>query len=83
MIAKRGFSCDDNYYYLYIDKGKKEAEEVSVNFLRDFGEIWGKVVRKDQTSSDEAAKWRIYRISSADFGDSFHIIDILNNSKRM
>ena len=68
-IAKKDFTCGDNYYYLYTDIGKNEAGEVSVNFLRDFGNVWGKVVRKDQTNKEEDANWRVYRMPSADWGD--------------
>ena len=70
-IAKRDFTCGDNFYYLYMDIGKNEVGEVLVDFLRDFGNIWGKVVRKDQTSVDEEANWRgIYRMPSEDWEDS-------------
>ena len=70
-IAKRDFTCGDNFYYLYMDIGKNEVGEVLVDFLRDFGNIWGKVVRKDQTSVDEEANWRgVYRMPSQDWEDS-------------
>ena len=70
-IAKRDFTCGDNFYYLYMDIGKNEVGEVLVDFLRDFGNIWGKIVRKDQTSIDEEANWRgIYRMPSEDWEDS-------------
>ena len=68
-IAKKDFTCGDNYYYLYTDIGKNEAGEVSVNFLRDFGNVWGKVVRKDQTNKEQDANWRVYRMPSEDWGD--------------
>ena len=68
-IAKKDFTCGDNYYYLYTDIGKNEAGEVSVNFLRDFGNVWGKVVRKDQVNKEEGANWRVYRMPSDDWGD--------------
>ena len=42
-----------------------------VNFLRDFGKVLGKIVRKDQTSVDQEANWRgIYRMPSEDWEDS-------------
>ena len=56
--AKKDFTCGDRYYYLYTDVGKNEVGEVLVNFLRDFGNVWGKIVRKDQTSVDPEANWR-------------------------
>ena len=68
--AKTDFTCGDHYYYLYTDIGKNEAGEVSVNFIRDFGEVWGKVVRKDRKDPETEANWRgIYRMPSADWDD--------------
>ena len=70
-IAKKDFTCGDRLYYLYTDIGKNEIGEVSVNFLRDFGNVYGKVVRKDQATPDEEANWRnIYRMPSKDWEDS-------------
>ena len=70
--AKRDFTCGDNFYYLYTDIGKNEIGEISVNFIRDFGNVWAKIVRKDQTQKDEEANWRgIYRMPSEDWEDSY------------
>ena len=69
--AKLDFTSGDNIYYLYTEIGKNEIGEVSINFLRDFGNVWGKVVRKDQTNPDEEANWRgMYRMPSEDWEDS-------------
>ena len=69
--AKLDFVCGDRFYYLYTDIGKNEIGEITINFLREFGNIWAKVVRKDQSSADEEANWRgIYRMPSADWEDS-------------
>ena len=69
--AKRDFTCGDNFYYLYTDIGKNEEGEVLVDFLRDFGDVWGKIVRKDQTFIEEEANWRgIYRMPSKEWEDS-------------
>ena len=68
--AKTDFTCGDQFYYLYTDIGKNEAGEVSVNFLRDFGEVWGKVVRKDLKTAELDANWRgIYRMPSDSWED--------------
>ena len=69
-IAKRDFTCGDNFYYLYMDIGKNEGGEVLVDFLRDFGNMWGKIVRKDQSLTEEEANWRVYRMPSEDWEDS-------------
>ena len=69
--AKLDFVCGDQFYYLYTDIGKNEIGEITVNFLREFGYLWAKVVRKDQTIPDDDANWRgIYRMPSKDWGDS-------------
>ena len=69
--AKRDFVCGDKLYYLYTDLGKNEEGEITVNFLREFGSLWAKVVRKDQNYADEEANWRgIYRMPSKDWEDS-------------
>ena len=69
--AKLDYVCGDVFYYLYTDIGKNEMGDVTLDFLREFGNIWGKIVRKDQTSADEEANWRgIYRMPSEDWEDS-------------
>ena len=69
--AKRDFVCGDRYYYLYTDVGKNEEGEIIINFLREFGNIWAKVVRKDQGYIDEEANWRgTYRMPSKEWEDS-------------
>ena len=71
--AKLDFVCNDNYYYLYTDIGKNEIGEITINFLREFGYLWAKVVRKDQSVKDTNANWRdIYRMPSEEYGDSLY-----------
>ena len=70
-IAKQDFTCGDRFYYLYTDIDKNEIMEININFLRDFGNIWGKVVRKNQTLPEEEANWKgMYRMPSEDWEDS-------------
>ena len=69
--AKLDFVCGDRFYYLYTDVGKNEVGEVTINFLREFGNLWGRIVRKDQSFVDEEANWRgKYRMPSEDWEDS-------------
>ena len=68
---KNDFVCGDLIYYLYTDLGKNDNCEISVNFLRDSGEIYGKVVRKDQRAPHEESNWKgIYRFPSYEWEDS-------------
>ena len=70
-IAKLDFVCGDLYYYLYTDIGKNDLAEITINFLREFGSLWAKVVRKDQKFIDDGANWRgIYRMPSEEWKDS-------------
>ena len=69
-IAKRDFTCGDRKYYLYMELGKNEAGDVSVNFLRDWGNVWGRVVRKDTSEKEESPEWRgKYRMPYEDWDD--------------
>ena len=69
--AKLDFVCGDKFYYFYTDIGKNELGEITVNFLREFGNLWAKIVRKDQNLPDDDPNWRgIYRMPSEYWGDS-------------
>ena len=57
-IAKKDFTCGDNKYYIYTDIGKNDGGEITINFLRDFGTVYARIVRKDQTNKDTGANWR-------------------------
>ena len=63
--AKLDFVYGSRFYYLYTDIGKSDFGEITVNFLRGFGNVWGKIVKKDQNFIDDDANWRgIYRMPS-------------------
>ena len=69
--AKLDYVCGDNFYYLYTDIGKNENGEITLNFLREFGTIWGKIVRKNEVMKEPEANWRgMYRMPSQDWEDS-------------
>ena len=69
-IVKKDFTYSDYLYYLYTDIGKNEIAEIYINFYRDFGNAWGRIVRKDQILIDEEANWRgIYRMPSPAWED--------------
>ena len=69
---KLDYVCADRYYYLYTDIGKNEMGYVTVNFLREYGKIFGKIVRKYTTEIEEEANWKgIYRLPSPDWEDGF------------
>ena len=69
--AKRNFECGNKLYFLYTDVGKNEEGEIIINFLREFGNIWAKIIRKDESYPEEDANWRgIYRMPSKDWGNS-------------
>ena len=71
--AKMDFTCGDLFYYLYTEIGRNEIGEISVNFLRDFGKVWGRVVRKNLNSPEDGANWRgLYRLPREDWGDGIN-----------
>ena len=58
---------------------KNEAGDVSVNFLRDWGNVWGRVVRKDTSEKEESPEWRgKYRMPYEDWDDE-KMMDILKS----
>ena len=58
--AKLDYVCGDRFYYLYTDIGKNDEGEISLNFLREFGSLWAKVVKKDLKTAEAEANWRKY-----------------------
>ena len=69
--AKLDYVCGDRYYYLYTDIGKQDIAEITINFLREFGSLWAKVVKKYQKTIEDGANWRgIYRMPSEEYKDS-------------
>ena len=71
--AKLDFVCGDKLYYFYTDIGKNDKGEITVNFLREFGYIWSRLVKKTQTSVDEKANWRgKYRLPTDKDNENFN-----------
>lgn len=67
--AKRDYVSGDNFYYLYTELGKNEVGEVSLNFLREYGTMLAKVVKKSE--NERAPDWRgRYRMPSETWHDS-------------
>ena len=55
---KKDFSYESIRLYLYTEIGKNDNIEITVNYLRDFGNIYGKIVKKNEITPDENAEWR-------------------------
>ena len=71
------YTCGDRYYYLYTDIGKNEEGYVLVKFFKDYGYIYGKVVKKNQSTSDQEYNFRgIYRMPSIEWEDSLPVESI-------
>ena len=58
--AKLDYVCGDRFYYLYTDIGRNDEGEITLNFLREFGNLWAKIVKKDLHTPQEEANWRKY-----------------------
>ena len=68
--TKLDFVCGDKFYYLYTDIGRNDVGEITMNFLREFGSIWARVVRKDIKTPDKEADWRgLYRMPGPKWED--------------
>lgn len=62
-IAKRDFTTGDGYYYYYTDIGKNDQGDVLVNFIRDYGEVYGRIVKKDTRDESAEIEWMdMYRL---------------------
>ena len=69
--AKLDYVCGDRLYYLYTDIGKNDEGEITLNFLREFGSLWAKIVKKDLKNAEQEANWRkYYRMPGPDWEDS-------------
>ena len=62
-IAKRDFTTGDGYNYYYTDIGKNDQGDVLVNFIRDYGEVYGRIVKKDTPDESAEIEWMdMYRL---------------------
>ena len=62
-IAKKDFTTGDGYYYYYTDIGKNDQGDVLVNFIRDYGEVYGRIVKKDTRDESNEIEWMdMYRL---------------------
>ena len=69
--AKLDYVCGDNIYYLYTDLGKNDVGEITVNFLREFGNMWARIVKKDLKTPEKEANWRkVYRLPGPESNDT-------------
>lgn len=68
--SKLDFVCGDSLYYLYTDLGRDDVGEITLNFLREFGSIWARVVKKDEVTPEPDNNWRgIFRMPGAKWDD--------------
>ena len=58
--AKLDYVFGDKFYYLYTDIGRNDVGEITLNFLREFGQLWARVVKKDLKVPEKEANWRKY-----------------------
>ena len=64
-IAKKDFTTGDGYYYLYTDLGANDQGDITINFFRDYGEVYGRIVKKDVRDIDGEIEWMdMYRLPS-------------------
>ena len=79
---KLDYVCGDRFYYLYTDIGKNDVGEITLNFLREFGSIWAKVVKKDLQTPEKEANWRkVFRMPGPEWEDSLPFDDYTKKLK--
>ena len=67
-IAKKDFTTGDGYYYLYTDLGKNDQGDITVNFFRDYCEVYGRIVRKEEADPKNDIEWMDrYRLPSEEW----------------
>ena len=67
-IAKKDFTTGDGYYYVYTDLGKNDQGDITVNFFRDYGEVYGRIVKKDSKDEGAEVEWmEKYRLPGAEW----------------
>ena len=68
-IAKKDFTTGDGYYYLYTDLGASDEGDVTINFYRDYGEVYGRIVKKNTKDTSEGIEWMdLYRLPGYGWG---------------
>ena len=60
-ILRKDYVTNDAHLFLYTDVGKSYNGYVTVDFNRGSGFVYGKIVKKDQETSDVNPHWRNYR----------------------
>ena len=67
-IAKKDFTTGDGYYYLYTMLGKNDQGDITVNFFRDFGEVYGHIVPMNTIKREPNYEWmNLYRLPSNEY----------------
>ena len=69
-IAKKDFTSADGYYYVYTDIGRGDQGDITINFARDYGEVFGRIVKKGTKDTDAEIEWmEMYRLPAYGWGD--------------
>ena len=67
-IAKKDFTTGDGYYYLYTDIGKNDQGDITINFFRDYGEVYGRIVKKNSQDDPQEVEWmNKYRLPGEEY----------------
>ena len=57
-ILRKDFLVGDHPKYYYLDIGSEEMGDISINYKRSSGNIYAKIVKKDELKEDKNANWR-------------------------
>ena len=65
------YVCGNKFYYLYTDVGRQDEGEITLNFWREIGSVWAKIVKKDLQTPESEANWRkFFRFPGPKWDDS-------------
>ena len=57
-ILRKDFLVGDHPKYYYLDIGSEEMGDISINYKRNSGNIYAKIVKKYELKEDKNANWR-------------------------
>ena len=61
-VLRQDFLIGDRPKYFYLDIGKSESGDITINYKRSSGNIYATIVKKDELTEIEKADWRgIYK----------------------
>ena len=71
-IIRKDFLVGDHPKYFYLDIGREEMGNISINYKNNSGNIYASIVKKIELKEDKEATWRGIYIFQKSIEESFH-----------